>query len=288
LFKLFYAAIDRPYGGPLWTLSTKSRKNLALFRDMRLEGVKEKWPRARHAIRILEVLYERDPQWLYHLAEHAADVERGRKARRAEYHLWAMSPVSSAFGGNKGGWQRRDERQQRDWSRERGGTEYSGGDRRDRSSGSGYSSRNGYGDVRREDGGDGQRPQHNSSERYEQSHEPLLYGNPRNTQVRRDTEMGERQRAEEERRAQVEHELRQIQRREEEAHAERLRDVPQPTFSLRALEQSYHRQLLLARVHQVALTVLYTFLDASDQVFVHVVGSRPHTEPSHIYTGSPR
>ena len=93
LFELFYAAIDRPYGGPLWTLSTKSKKNLALFRDVRLEGVKEKWPRARHAIRILEVLYERDPQWLYYLAEHAADVERGRKARRAEYHLWAMSPV---------------------------------------------------------------------------------------------------------------------------------------------------------------------------------------------------
>jgi hypothetical protein len=93
LFKLFYAAVDRPYGGPLWTLSTKSRKNLALFRDVCLEGVKEKWPRARHAIRILEVLYERDPQWLYCLEEHAADVERGRKARRAEYHLWAMSPL---------------------------------------------------------------------------------------------------------------------------------------------------------------------------------------------------
>ena len=93
LFKLFYEAMERPYRGPLWTLSTKSRKNLALFRDMRLEGVKEKWPRARHAIRILDVMHERDPQWLHHLAEHAADVERGRRARRAEYHLWAMSPV---------------------------------------------------------------------------------------------------------------------------------------------------------------------------------------------------
>ena len=93
LFKLFYEAMERPYRGPLWTLSTKSGKNLALFRDMRLEGVKEKWPRARHAIRILDVMHERDPQWLHHLAEHAADVERGRRARRAEYHLWAMSPV---------------------------------------------------------------------------------------------------------------------------------------------------------------------------------------------------
>jgi hypothetical protein len=93
LFKMFYEAMERPYGGPLWTLSTKSRKNMALFSDMRLDGMKEKWPRANHAIRILEVLYERDPQWLHHLAEHAADVERGRKARRAEYHLWAMSPV---------------------------------------------------------------------------------------------------------------------------------------------------------------------------------------------------
>ena len=93
LFKLFYAAIDRPYGGPLWTLSTKPKKNLALFHKMRLEGVKEKWPRARHAIRILDVMHEQNPQCLQHLAEHAADVERGRKARRAEYHLWAMSPV---------------------------------------------------------------------------------------------------------------------------------------------------------------------------------------------------
>jgi hypothetical protein len=74
LFKLFYAAIDRPYGGPLWTLSTKPEKNLALFRNMRLEGVKEKWPRARHAIRILDVMHEQNPQCLQHLAEHAADV----------------------------------------------------------------------------------------------------------------------------------------------------------------------------------------------------------------------
>ena len=93
LFELFYAAIDRPYGGPLWTLSTKSQSNMALFSGMRLDGMKEKWPRANHAIRILEVLYERDPFWLYHLAEHAADVERDKKARRAEYHLWALSPL---------------------------------------------------------------------------------------------------------------------------------------------------------------------------------------------------
>ena len=131
---------------------------------------------------------------------------------------------SSAFGGGEGGRQRRDEQQQRDWSRERGGTGYSGGDRRDRSNGSGYSSRDGHGDVRREDSG-GQRPQHNSSEQCGLSHKPLPYGNPRNSQVRRDTEMRERQRAEEERRAQVEHELRQIQRREEEAHAERVKQV---------------------------------------------------------------
>jgi len=93
LFNLFYAAIDRPYGGPLWTLSTKSKKNLALFRDMRLEGVKEKWPRARHAIRILDVLYEQNPQYLQHLAMDAADLVRGRRIIRAEYHLWAMSPL---------------------------------------------------------------------------------------------------------------------------------------------------------------------------------------------------
>jgi hypothetical protein len=77
--------------------------------------------------------------------------------------------------------------------------------------------------VRREDSG-GQRPQHRSSEQCGLSHKPRPYGNPGNSQWR-DTEMGERQRAEGERRAQVEHELRQIQRREEEAHAERVKQV---------------------------------------------------------------
>jgi hypothetical protein len=60
---------------------------------MRLEGVKEKWPRARHAIRILDVMHEQNPQCLQDLADHVADVERGRKARKAEDHLWVMSPV---------------------------------------------------------------------------------------------------------------------------------------------------------------------------------------------------
>lgn len=96
LFKMFYEAINRSYGGTLWTLSTKSRKNMALFRDMRLDGMKEKWPRARHAIRILEVAHEKNPQWLQHLADHAAEIERGKRARAAEYERfaeydWAMA-----------------------------------------------------------------------------------------------------------------------------------------------------------------------------------------------------
>ena len=77
----------------------------------------------------------------------------GRYGGQKDWH----ASRSSAFGGDEGGWPRRDERQQRDWSRGRDGTGYSGGDRRDRSNGSGYSSRDEYGDVRREDGGGGQR-----------------------------------------------------------------------------------------------------------------------------------
>ena len=81
---------------------------------------------------------------------------------------------SSAFGGNEGGWQRRDERQQRDRSRERGGTDYSGG---------------------------GQREQYSSSARYELSHRLRPYGSPGNTQWREEIERdaGAKERAERER-----------------------------------------------------------------------------------------
>ena len=97
-------------------------------------------------------------------------------------HDW-YAGHSSTFGGNEGGWQRRDERQHCERSREHGGAEYSDSGRRDRSNGSGYSSRDGCGDVRREDSG-GQRPQHSSSEQCGLSYKPRPYGNPGNSQWR--------------------------------------------------------------------------------------------------------
>ena len=154
--------------------------------------------------------------------QHDRKYERDESRYGGQHDLYASR--SSTFGGGEGVWQRRDERQHCERSREHGGAEYSGCGRRDRSNGSGHSSRDGHSDVRREASG-GQRPQHSSSEQYGLSHKPIPYGNPRNTQVRRDAEMSERQRAEEERRAQVEHELRQIQRRKEEAHAERVKQM---------------------------------------------------------------
>ena len=101
---------------------------------------------------------------------------------------------SSAFGGNEGGWQRRDERQQRDRSRERGGTDYSGG---------------------------GQREQYSSSARYELSHRLRPYGNPGNTQWREEMERdaGAKERAERER-------LRHL-REGEEARAAAIREQKQ-------------------------------------------------------------
>ena len=84
-------------------------------------------------------------------------------------------------------WQRRDERQHCERSREHDGARYSGSDRRDRSNGSEYSSRDGFGDVRREASG-GQRPQHSSSEQYGLSHKPCPYGNPMNSQWREGNE----------------------------------------------------------------------------------------------------
>ena len=84
LFDMFESAVDetQPYGGPLWSLSTKPGNNLTLFRKMRIDGMKEKWPRARHAIRILEVVHKN--AWTIDLAMHVADTVSGRKARAAE------------------------------------------------------------------------------------------------------------------------------------------------------------------------------------------------------------
>ena len=84
LFDMFESAVDetQPYGGPLWSLSTKPGNNLTLFRKMRIDGMKEKWPRARHAIRILEVVHRN--AWTIDLAMHAANTMSGRKVRAAE------------------------------------------------------------------------------------------------------------------------------------------------------------------------------------------------------------
>ena len=41
------------------------------------------WPRARHAIRILEVAHRK--RWLLDLASYAADVEKERRTRAAEF-----------------------------------------------------------------------------------------------------------------------------------------------------------------------------------------------------------
>ena len=84
LFDMFESAVDekQPYGGPLWSLSTKAGNNMTLFRKMRIDGMKEKWPRARHAIRILEVVHKN--AWTIDLAMHVADTVSGRKARAAE------------------------------------------------------------------------------------------------------------------------------------------------------------------------------------------------------------
>ena len=80
LFDMFESAVDetQPYGGPLWSLSTKPGNNMTLFRKMRIDGVKEKWPRARHAIRILEVVHRN--AWTIDLAMHVANTVSDRKA----------------------------------------------------------------------------------------------------------------------------------------------------------------------------------------------------------------
>ena len=85
LFGMFQLEVEReqPYGGPLWSLSTKPSKNMSLFRKMDVGGMKEKWPRARHAIRILEVAHRK--RWLLDLASYAADVEKERRTRAAEF-----------------------------------------------------------------------------------------------------------------------------------------------------------------------------------------------------------
>lgn len=83
LFEMFESAVDetQPYGGSLWSLSTKPGNNMTLFRKMRTDGMKEKWPRARHAIRILEVVHRN--AWTIDLAMDVAATVSGRRARAA-------------------------------------------------------------------------------------------------------------------------------------------------------------------------------------------------------------
>ena len=83
LFDMFESAVDetQPYGGTLWSLSTKPENNMTLFRKMRIDGMKEKWPRTRHAIRILEVVHRN--VWTIDLAMHVAATVSGRRARTA-------------------------------------------------------------------------------------------------------------------------------------------------------------------------------------------------------------
>eukprot|EP00900_Chrysochromulina_parva_P008936 jgi/Chrpa1/18043/Chrysochromulina_OHIO_Genome00024537-RA len=223
VFVRFDSELIRPmsHGGRLWPISPKSAvANRKLFIAMRdTPGMKKKFPQAAYAIRILEVARMsgrdrgQDPRDWYgdygrecnngkqpwrededrsergrgNERRHDSPEQYGRRYERDDGRYGGQKDWyaghSSAFGGDEGGWQQRDERQQRDWSRGRDGTGYSSGDRRDRSSGSGYSSRDWHGDVRRVDSG-GQRPQHSSNEQYEQSHEPRPYGNPGNSQWR--------------------------------------------------------------------------------------------------------
>jgi hypothetical protein len=121
--------------------------------------------------------------------QHGRMYERDEGRYRGQ-HDWYASR-SSTFGEDEGGWQRRDERQHCERSREHDGARYNGdgGDRRMRPNawytgrGSGYSSRNGEGDVRREDGND-RRERYSSSAQYGLSHNPRPYGNPGNSQWR--------------------------------------------------------------------------------------------------------
>ena len=123
-----------------------------------------------------------DSEWRRDSPEQHGRMYEHDEGRYRGQHDWYASR-SSAFGGNEGGWQRRDEQQHCERSRERDGARYSGSDRRDRSYGSGYSIRDGHGDVRREDSG-GRRSQYSSSEQCGLSYKPRPYGNPGNSQWR--------------------------------------------------------------------------------------------------------
>jgi hypothetical protein len=83
LLEAFWMAVtwEQPHGGPLWNVSTKRHKNKNLFWRMMEYGMKEKWPRAKLAIRILEVANEKG--WLNDLAMFVSEEEKSRRARHA-------------------------------------------------------------------------------------------------------------------------------------------------------------------------------------------------------------
>jgi hypothetical protein len=58
-------------GQPLWSLSASTEKNLAMFRGNMTRAMKEKYPRSKYAVRVLEAADVRG--WLRSLAEYAAE-----------------------------------------------------------------------------------------------------------------------------------------------------------------------------------------------------------------------
>ena len=77
-FEEVRAAFDehtkKPDGQPLWSLSPKADRNLATFRGNMSGATKEKYPRSRYAVRVLEVADEKG--LLRSLAKYAADQKK--------------------------------------------------------------------------------------------------------------------------------------------------------------------------------------------------------------------
>ena len=64
----------KPDGRPLWSLSPKADRNFTTFKGYMSDGMKEKYPKSRYAVQVLEVADRKG--WLRSLAKYAADQKK--------------------------------------------------------------------------------------------------------------------------------------------------------------------------------------------------------------------
>ena len=74
VFTAFDESMKKSDGWPLWSLSGRADRNVATFNSNMSPEMKERFPRSKYAVRVLEAAKRRG--WLHSLAKYAADQKK--------------------------------------------------------------------------------------------------------------------------------------------------------------------------------------------------------------------